>query len=93
MEEILAALRALSARYRDSDSDEARELSWELDVLLQATPAPAYQHRHHMAWDNTWLDLDETQLEHVLNLGHTVERRALAGGWEPVITANPETTP
>lgn len=57
----------------------------ELTVLLhEAEAAAAYQYRHHPSWDTTWMDLDESQLEHVLRHGHTVERQALAGGWEAV---------
>lgn len=84
MEELLASLRALSARFSDSPSDEAREMSWEIDALIKSAPAPPYQYRHHPGWDTTWMDLDESQLEIVLKRGHTVERQALLGAWEPV---------
>jgi hypothetical protein len=84
MEELLASLRALSARYADSPGDDARELSWELDVLIQEAPSPAYQYRNHPRWDTTWMDLDESQVGVVLEHGHSVERRLILGDWEAV---------
>lgn len=85
MEELLASLRALSERFADSPSDDAREISLELDALVQSAPAAEYEYRHNLGWDNTWMELDEAHVALVLKRGHTVERRqAIRGGWEPV---------
>jgi hypothetical protein len=78
-------LTDLIARHLPSKGEEAQDILMDLALLLNdAEVAPVYQYRHQMGWDDTWMDLDESQLEHVLRHGHTVERRPIAGGWEPV---------
>lgn len=80
-------LTDLIGRHLPSKNREAQDILMELTLLLQAAGAPAYQYRHQMGWDETWLDLDESQLPHVLKHGHIVERRPYAGDWEPVTEA------
>jgi hypothetical protein len=77
-------LRGLLSRHRHSETPEVQDLLRELDLILDLTPAPAYQYRNHPKWDTTWMDLDESQIDTVLKMGHTVERRLLLGDWEPV---------
>jgi hypothetical protein len=84
MEELLADLRKLAARHRRSANEDVQELVLDLSVLLDSAPAPAYQYRHHTNWDTTWLDLDESQLDIVLERGHTVQRRLILDSWENV---------
>jgi hypothetical protein len=81
---LLADLSELIGRHRDSETPEVQDLVRDLDLILSSAPAPAYQYRNHPKWDDTWMDLDESQLEIVLKMGHTVERQALLGAWETV---------
>lgn len=77
-------LRKLLTRHRNSGIPEVQEVLRELASILASAPTPAYQYRNHPKWDDTWMELDESQLEIVLKMGHTVERQALLGAWEPV---------
>lgn len=80
-------LRKLLTRHRNSGIPEVQDVLRELASILASAPTPAYQYRNHPKWDDTWMDLDESQLEIVLKMGHTVERQALLGPWEPVTEA------
>lgn len=84
MANLHADLTELLARHRDSEVPEVQDLLRDLDLILVSASAPAYQYRNHPKWDDTWMDLDESQLGLVLKMGHAVERRALAGDWEAV---------
>lgn len=85
MANLQTELSKLLNRHRHSENPEVQDLVMDLEIILASVPTPAaYQYRHHMGWDNTWMDLDQSQLEHVLKHGHTVERRPLADGWELV---------
>ncbi|WP_139187281.1 hypothetical protein [Pseudarthrobacter chlorophenolicus] len=89
MEELIAELKALAARHATSPNPDVQSILGGLNTILEraeVTPA-AYQYRHHLGWDNTWLDLDENQVTLVLKNGHTVERRRIAGDWEAVTEA------
>jgi hypothetical protein len=89
MEQLIADLKALVARHAASPNRDFGALIGQLNaVVAKAETEPAqyqYQYRHHMAWDATWQDIDESQLPHVLKNGHTVQRRRVYGGWEQVI--------
>lgn len=76
-------LRSLIDSHLPSKNQEAQDILMELTLLL-TREAPAYQYRHHLGWDTTWLDLDESQIAHVLSNEHTIERRLVAGDWETV---------
>lgn len=89
MEQLIAELKTLVARHTASPSHDFRALIGQLNaVVTKAEAEPIrYQYRHHMEWDTTWQDLDESQLPHVLKNGHTVQRRRVDGGWEAVTGA------
>lgn len=80
---LQASLRDLIDRHLPSKNQEAQDILMELTVLISGA-APTYQYRHHPNWDTTWMDLDETQIPRVLRAWHSVERRQILGGWEPV---------
>mgnify|MGYP003430177356 FL=1 len=87
MEELLAELRKLAARHRCTSNEEVQDLLLDLGIILDNAPAPAFQYRNHPAWDTTWMDLDEAQVDVVLKHGHTVERRLVSGDWASVTEA------
>ena len=77
-------LRELLERHRSSEAPEVQDLLRDLDLILASAPAPVYQYRHQIRWDETWLDLNEPGVGLVLERGHTVERRIILSDWEPV---------
>lgn len=81
MDTLSAALAELAARHESSPDQDFDALLAEVKELA-GNPATAYEYRHNLGWDNTWLELDEPQLDHVLRMGHPVERRRIVGGWE-----------
>ncbi|HEX9089246.1 MAG TPA: hypothetical protein VF867_17280 [Arthrobacter sp.] len=83
MANLHSDLRELLSR-NHSDNPEVQDLLLELELTLDTAGTPEYQYRNHPTWDTTWMDLDEAQIAVVLKHGHTVERRLVAGGWEPV---------
>ena len=85
MANLHADLTELLALHRHSEVPEVQDLLRDMDLILDAAPAPVYQYRNHPRWDDTWMDLDESQVGAVLKHGHVVERRhAILGGWEAV---------
>lgn len=83
MANLHADLRNLIKDHLPSKNQEAQDILMELTMLL-TRETPTYQYRHHLGWDTTWLDLDESQVAHVLSKGHTIQRRLVAGDWESV---------
>jgi hypothetical protein len=76
-------LRNLIERHLPSKNQDSQNVLMELQWLL-ARESPAYEYRHNPGWDTTWMELDESQVELVLERGHSVQRRRIIGGWEPV---------
>lgn len=74
-------LRDLLQRHLPSKNQDSQNILMELQMLL-ARDTPAYEYRHNLGWDGTWMELDESQLELVLERGHAVQRRRIMGGWE-----------
>ncbi|WP_354214623.1 hypothetical protein [Arthrobacter sp. UYCo732] len=83
MASLRTDLRNLIKDHLPSKNQEAQDILMELTILL-TREEPTYQYRHRPGWDTTWLDLDESQVAHVLPKGHSVERRLVAGDWETV---------
>lgn len=83
MNNLSAALSTLAARHEASPDKDFSVLLAEVKQLAGDPPATGYQYRHHPGWDDTWMELDGSQVELVLERGHAVERRRIMGGWEP----------
>jgi hypothetical protein len=85
MANLHAGLKELIERHRHSENPEVQDLLRDLGITLDSAPMPVYQYRNHPSWDETWMDLDESQVGIVLKHGHVVERRhAVLGPWEAV---------
>lgn len=91
MEQFIADLKDLAARHASSPGRDFGALLGNLNAIIARAeanaPAAQYQYRHHLGWDDTWLDLDEAYVGLVLKQGHTVERRRVLDVWEPVTEA------
>jgi hypothetical protein len=86
MANLHADLRKVIDRHRASSNEEVQDLLLDLEIVLDDAGTPEYQYRHHPTWDDTWIELDESQTAVVLEHGHAVERR-IVGDWEAVMEA------
>lgn len=91
MEQLIADLKVLVARHASSPGRDFGALIGNLNAVITQAEANAqkvqYLYRHHLEWDDTWLDLEESYVGLVLKQGHTVERRRVLDAWEPVTEA------
>lgn len=85
MDNLPAALATLVARHEVDPIKDFDALISELKELAGQPPATGFEYRHHPAWDDTWLKLDESQVAIVLERGHPVQRRRIMGGWESYV--------
>ncbi|WP_227471680.1 hypothetical protein [Paenarthrobacter sp. YJN-5] len=82
MDNLSPALAALAARHEASLDKDFDALLAEVKQLAGHPPATGYEYRHNLGWDRTWMELDESQVDIVLERGHPVQRRRIMGGWE-----------
>jgi hypothetical protein len=85
MDNLSTALAALVARHEANPVSDFDAFLAEVKDLANRPPAIGFEYRHHPAWDDTWLELDESQVAIVLERGHPVQRRRIMGGWESYI--------
>lgn len=78
MDQLLADLRHLVTHHAATAHPDFSGLISGLTAAIErAETAPSsYEYRHHLGWDDTWMELDESQIAVVLD---TVTRCSAAG--------------